>query len=147
MSTNKQKIQVDKQEIEFSREENLWFCQLKKDYDQIEASIDTEKYCSEIDWSKIRDFFIHFKQNKEKYIEICYAPLKMLAKTTTFFSDEQIQDGEFAISGIEILDNQHSLENKWEFELQFELLDSDPYGLWTVTFQCNCIVGIRREQL
>lgn len=146
MSASKQKIQVDKQEIEFSCKKNLWFCQLKKEYGQIEVSIDTEKYSGEIDWAKIRDFFIHFAQNKEKYIEKCYVILKMLAKTTTFFSDAQIQDGEFALSGVEILDNQHSLENEWAFELQFEFLDNDPYGLWIATFQQNCLVGIRREQ-
>lgn len=70
----------------------------------------------------------------------------MLAKTTTFFSNEEIQCGKFLFSGIEILDNQFSSGNKWDFELQFHFLDTDLYGLWIITFYQNCIVGVRREQ-
>jgi len=143
----KQAIRVENQIIEFLLNENQWFCQLKKDYRQIEFSIDTEKWCREVDWLKIQDFATHFKKNERCYIEKCLKPLKNLAETTSFFSEDEFRNAEFVVSGVEILDNQFSLEDKWEFELQFELLDSDPYGLWVVTFQQNCIVGVRREQV
>lgn len=143
---SKQKVNIENQEIEFLSEENIWFCQIEKTDGQIEISIDTEKYCGEIDWSKIKDFIIHFRKNEKHYLGKCYEPLKILAKTTTFYSDEELQTGEFMLSGMEILDNHFSLGDKWDFELKFDFLDVDPYGVWTITFYQNCIVGIRREQ-
>lgn len=143
---SKQKIYIGNQEVEFALDENIWFCQIEKNDGQLEISINAEKHGSEIDWSKIKGFTTHFMENEKTYLEKCYEPLEMLARMTTFFSDEDVQCGEFLFSGIEILDNQFSLGDKWNFELNFEFLDTDPYGIWIVTFYQNSITGIRREQ-
>ena len=152
MKQNRQKIKLENNEIEFHKEDDvLWFCQLDRGNSLFEITIDTEKYYTDVDWEKIEKIANHFIESEESYVKMCSEPLKMLAKTTALFTDEQVTYGKFLIAGLEILDNSlFANENSWKFELRFEFDGTenliDPYGLWIVTFDGKCIIGVRREE-
>ena len=150
MKQDRQKIQLENNEVEFRKEDNMWVCQLDRGSSLFDITIDTEKYCTDIDWKKVEKIANHFIESEESYVNMCSEPLKMLAKTTALFTDEQVTDGKFLIAGLDILANEFSLANEWKFELRFDFDGSenliDPYGLWIVTFDGKHIIGVRREE-
>jgi hypothetical protein len=146
--TEKRKVQIGNQEIEFMKTDDEWFGVISLPNDrQVEITIKS-KSCT--GWAKTEMFLAYFVTHCEEHAEQCLLPLKTLAKATKFFPENAIDDGNFIVYGVEMLDNSFSIGDNWEFELRFEFDTGgeepiDPYGYWFVTFSNKGIISVRRE--
>jgi hypothetical protein len=121
--------------------------------DNIELSINLENYFNESSWAKFPDFIEYLNENLSLYIEKAIDVLPEFAKMTGYFSTETTETLNFGFGNFIIYkDNSFTLADRWEFELDFStnskegsIENIDGYGRWLVTFNGNCIGGIRRE--
>jgi hypothetical protein len=147
--TEKRKVQIENQEIEFIKSDDEWFGVISLPNDrQIEITIKSDNFMG---WAKTEIFLFYFVTHCEEHVAQSLLPLKTLAKATKFFPENAIDTGNFIVYGIEIFDNSFSIGDNWEFELRFEFDNGeaepiDPYGYWFATFSNKGIIGIRREQ-
>lgn len=114
--------------------------------ENIEFSIDLERYFNNEIWGKLPHFIDFLESNLKLYIEKAIIPLTTFAQHSGYFKSEETQNLKFEYNHtIIILDNTFSIANRWNFELDFAIQNMDPDGRWFVTFDGNCISGIRRE--
>ena len=150
-------IKSNKRELIFrqSEDKDEWFS-IVPDYsgfDQIEFSINLDNYFSEESWIKLPEFIDYLEDNLKYHLDKAIDPLKSFAKMTGYFSTEEQIYLDFGFGHCIIFqDNSLTNANRWDFELDFHtnnIKDSidniDGYGRWFVTFNGNCISGIRRE--
>lgn len=121
-------------------------------FDNVEFSISLENYFSNLSWTKLPDFLEYLTENLKVHVDKAMDTLPKFAKMTGYFHDEYKFFTEFDFNhGIIFKDNSFASLNHWAFELDFKMINKydleniDGDGRWFVTFDGNCISGIRRE--
>jgi len=122
-------------------------------FEDIGFSINPDNYFSEVSWKKLPDFMEYLKDNLKHHVDKAMDALPKFAKMTGYFNDEEQSFLDFGFNYCIIFkDNSFAIANRWEFELDFttnnkkdSIENIDGYGRWFVTFNGNCISGIRRE--
>lgn len=122
-------------------------------FENIEFSINLDNYFSEVSWTALPDFMEYLKDNLKNHIDKAMDTLPKFAKMTGYFNEKEQVFLDFGFGHSVIFkDNSFTLANRWEFELDFStnnkkdsIENIDGYGRWFVTFNRNCISGIRRK--
>ncbi|WP_316771544.1 hypothetical protein [Pedobacter frigiditerrae] len=150
-------IKSENFEITFrlTADKDEWYAKISNlgGFEHIEFSINLDHYFSEESWTKLPDFIEFLNENLNHYFNKAIDTLTKFAKMTGYFNEEEQSFLDFGFGHCIIFkDNSFTVTNRWEFELDFStnnkkdsLENIDGYGRWFVTFNGNCISGIRRE--
>ena len=135
--------------FKLTEEKDEWFSKISNfaGFEQIEFSINLDNYFDEDNWMRLPNLIEYLNENLKKHIENAFEPLTIFSKMTGYFDKNKETKLEFCFGATVIfLDNSFVAANHWQFEIDFHLKNNiDNYGRWFVTFQGNCISGIRRE--
>jgi hypothetical protein len=122
-------------------------------FNRIEFSIQTNNNFDEASWIKLPEFLDHLEEKLSFYVDKAMNPLLNFAKMSGYFNEMEQSELTFGFGlNVIFLDNSFTTINRWNFELDFTTNNKndhfenvDGYGRWFVSFDGNCICGIRRE--
>ncbi|SHE79195.1 hypothetical protein [Pedobacter caeni] len=122
-------------------------------FNRIEFSIHSNDYFAEAGWIKLPEFLDYLEDHLPSYIDKAMSPLLNFAKMSGYFNELEQSELMFGFGlNVIFLEPSFTTVNRWSFELDFttsnkndHLENVDGYGRWFVTFDGDCIRGIRRE--
>lgn len=134
--------------FKLTNDEDEWFTRLENldGFDEMELSIPVNDSFSEESWDKLPEFLQYIEENLSKHIHKALIPLTSFAKLSGYFNEDQQKLLDFSFNlCVVYTDNTFVLADRWHFDLDFHADGADDYARWFVSFEGDCISGIRRE--